>query len=127
MSFLKSMYEQLKDKSKIQLKKKVVGFKHERASVKVLCADGTEINGSIVVGADGIHSKVREEMQREGEASGSGLMAEDKFSKWWFFGSLLKSRADRSLELLCFLSRRRIRRRTSCRFFDISLIILLIR
>jgi len=80
-SFLKSLYEQLGDKSKIQLKKKVIDFKLDRDFVKVRCADGSEFAGSIVVGADGIHSKVREEMQRAGEASGSGLMAEDKFSK----------------------------------------------
>jgi 2-polyprenyl-6-methoxyphenol hydroxylase-like FAD-dependent oxidoreductase len=101
-SFLKSMYEQLRDKSKIQLKKKVIEIKHGRDSVKVVCADGTEFNGSIVVGADGIHSKVREEMQREAETAGSGIMAEDKFSKWgilWLSGQI---RAERSLELSCF-------------------------
>ena len=78
---MRSLYEQLGDKSKIQLKKKVVGFRNEKDSVKVLCADGTEFEGSVIIGADGIHSKVREEMQKAGEKAGSLLMERDKLSK----------------------------------------------
>ncbi|TVY73255.1 FAD-dependent monooxygenase paxM, partial [Lachnellula suecica] len=76
--FLKSLYEQLGDKTKIHLKKKVVGLRHEQDCVKVLCADGTEVVGSVIIGADGIHSKVREEIQRLGEVNGQ--INRDKFS-----------------------------------------------
>lgn len=49
--------------------------------MKVICDDGTEFVGSIVVGADGIRSKVREEMQRAGAEAGNSLMAKDRLSE----------------------------------------------
>jgi len=81
VNFLRGLYEQLGDKSKIQLNKKVVGFRHEKDCVRALCADGTDFEGSVVVGADGIHSKVREEMQKAGEKAGSLLMKRDEQSE----------------------------------------------
>ncbi len=51
-------------------------------SVSILCQDGSEFTGSIVVGADGIHSQTREEMQRYAEKTGPpGLMDKDRNSK----------------------------------------------
>jgi FAD dependent monooxygenase len=47
-------------------------------SVKVRCADGTEFVGDIVVGADGIHSRVRQEMQRLLEENNPGSTARDQ-------------------------------------------------
>ncbi|KAH8810054.1 hypothetical protein F5882DRAFT_99982 [Hyaloscypha sp. PMI_1271] len=79
--FLGSLYEQLEDKSRILLEKKVVDIKHERDGVVVRCQDGSEFRGDLVIGADGIHSRTRVEMQRFAEKMGpKGLMDRDKSS-----------------------------------------------
>ncbi|KAG9238895.1 hypothetical protein BJ875DRAFT_286232 [Amylocarpus encephaloides] len=76
---LRSLHDQLEDKSKIVLQKKVVRIQHEPGSVTVKCQDGSEVVGHIVVGADGIHSKIRNEMQRIADEEGpSGMMDKDK-------------------------------------------------
>jgi FAD dependent monooxygenase len=79
---LGSLYEQLEDKSTILLEKKVVEILHESNGVVVRCQDGSEFRGDLVVGADGIHSRTRTEMQRFAEMTGpKGLMDADKSSK----------------------------------------------
>ncbi|PMD35736.1 FAD/NAD(P)-binding domain-containing protein [Hyaloscypha variabilis F] len=79
--FLASLYEQLEDKSRILLEKKVVEIKHEGNEVVARCQDGSEFRGDLVVGADGIHSRTRVEMQRYAEETGPrGLMDRDKSS-----------------------------------------------
>jgi FAD dependent monooxygenase len=75
--FLGSLYEQLEDKSKILLRKKVVGFEHGEESVTVHCEDGTSFKGDLVIGADGVHSKTRAEMQRIANEKEPGLMDGD--------------------------------------------------
>jgi 2-polyprenyl-6-methoxyphenol hydroxylase-like FAD-dependent oxidoreductase len=77
-NFLKSLYEQLGDKSKILLNKKVIAVELLDEGVRVRCEDGSVFEGSIVVGADGIHSRVRKEMQR---LAPQGLMDRDLKSK----------------------------------------------
>ncbi len=80
--FLRSLYEQLKDKSRICLEKKVTEIRHEGDGVVVRCKDGSEFKGDLVIGADGIHSRTRVEMQRLAEETGpKGLMNRDKSSK----------------------------------------------
>lgn len=82
MQFLRAMYGQLKDKSKILLSKKVASIQHNRDSVTVKCQDGTDFTGDVVIGADGIHSRVRREMQRYAKETGApGLMDEDENRK----------------------------------------------
>lgn len=46
------------------MNKRVTNILDRGDSVLVKCADGTTYRGDITVGADGIHSKVRQEMQR---------------------------------------------------------------
>lgn len=58
--------------------KRVTKISHGSDSVSVQCADGSNFIGDIVVGADGIHSRVRQEMQRLSEESSPGLMDRDK-------------------------------------------------
>jgi 2-polyprenyl-6-methoxyphenol hydroxylase-like FAD-dependent oxidoreductase len=79
--FLRSLYEQLDDrsKSKILLNKKLVKVEHRDNGISVQCADGTEFEGDFVVGADGIHSRVRLEMQRiAGNIGPPGFLDRDK-------------------------------------------------
>ncbi|KAE8445117.1 hypothetical protein EG329_013719 [Mollisiaceae sp. DMI_Dod_QoI] len=81
MQFLRSMYGQLKDKSKIRLSKKLRHIQHNSDSVTVKCEDGTEFTGDIVIGADGIHSRTRQEMQRYAKETGPpGLLDKDESS-----------------------------------------------
>ncbi|KAF4637218.1 hypothetical protein G7Y89_g864 [Cudoniella acicularis] len=80
-TFLQRLFEQLEDKSKVHLNKKVVSFNHDKEHVRVQCYDGSEFVGDIVVGADGIHSRTRQEMQRFAEEAGpQGMMDKDKTS-----------------------------------------------
>lgn len=82
--FLSSLYEQLEDKSKILLNKKVLSFEHGENEVRVKCQDGSEYVGDLVVGVDGVHSRTRQEMQRIAEEEAPGLMKRDLNSKFYF-------------------------------------------
>jgi FAD dependent monooxygenase len=62
--FLGAMYAELLYKENVHLSKRVISIVDANDSVLVKCADGTTYTGDIVVGADGIRSRVREEMQR---------------------------------------------------------------
>lgn len=76
--FLQSLYNQLKNKHNILVGKKVSFIEHEADSVFVHCLDGSVYEGDIVIGADGIHSKVRQEMHRIADKKSPGLMDDDK-------------------------------------------------
>ncbi|KAG4432184.1 hypothetical protein IFR05_012329 [Cadophora sp. M221] len=79
--FLRSMYDQLRDKSKIKTGKRVSSIQHGESSVTVICQDGSVYVGDIIIGADGIHSRTRQEMQRFAEETGPpGIMDRDKNS-----------------------------------------------
>ncbi|KAH6714093.1 hypothetical protein BKA61DRAFT_607191 [Leptodontidium sp. MPI-SDFR-AT-0119] len=79
--FLRSLYDQLRDKSKVKTGKRVSSIQHGENSVTAICQDGSEYAGDIVIGADGIHSRTRQEMQRFAEETGPpGIMDRDKNS-----------------------------------------------
>jgi flavin-dependent dehydrogenase len=61
---LRVLYENLKDKSKINVKKRITSLDHNENEVVVICEDGTAVSGDIVIGCDGVHSKVRHELWR---------------------------------------------------------------
>lgn len=56
------MYDAVPDKSKLLCNKKVQCIEESETGVKVTTTDGSEYNGSIVIGADGVHSVVRKHM-----------------------------------------------------------------
>jgi 2-polyprenyl-6-methoxyphenol hydroxylase-like FAD-dependent oxidoreductase len=73
------MYENLQDKSKVQLKKRISSVDHNAKEVIVLCEDGTAISGDILVGCDGVNSKVRQELWRVAELQEpTSINVEDK-------------------------------------------------
>ena len=79
---LQALYNQLKHKEKILVNKKVMRIEHKKDCVEVVCGDGTSYVGDIVIGADGVHSKVRQEMQRIGNTETPGSMDTDDESKF---------------------------------------------
>jgi 2-polyprenyl-6-methoxyphenol hydroxylase-like FAD-dependent oxidoreductase len=61
---LQVLYENIKDKSKLLKNTRVTKVEMGSDSVTAIAADGTKYTGDILVGADGIHSQVRQEMWR---------------------------------------------------------------
>lgn len=61
---LQTLYRHLWDKKKVLVNQRVERLEHSQDSVKVICKDGTEHVGQIVVGSDGVNSVVRKEMWR---------------------------------------------------------------
>lgn len=61
---LQTLFNRILDKSKILLAKRVSRIDHSRDFVSVQCRDGATYTGDVVVGADGVHSIVRNEMWR---------------------------------------------------------------
>lgn len=63
---LKILYNNLSetDKARVHTNKKVTDVQTHPAGVTVSCADGSTYHGSIVIGADGVHSKTRGFMRK---------------------------------------------------------------
>jgi flavin-dependent dehydrogenase len=66
------LYESIPDKSKVLVNKKVKTVDHSEDGVVVHCEDGSEYAGSMIAGADGVHSTIRGEMWRHMEQSKKG-------------------------------------------------------
>jgi 2-polyprenyl-6-methoxyphenol hydroxylase-like FAD-dependent oxidoreductase len=73
---LSVVYEHIKDKSKVLLKKSLSKVTHSDDSVTIACEDGTEYIGDVLIGCDGINSKVRSEMWRLADAASPGTIPE---------------------------------------------------
>ncbi|KAH7082317.1 FAD binding domain protein [Paraphoma chrysanthemicola] len=61
---LRTLYDNLKDKSKVNVAKRISKVDHNATEVIVLCEDGTAVSGDVLVGCDGVYSKVRQELWR---------------------------------------------------------------
>ncbi|KAI1024237.1 hypothetical protein LB504_005378 [Fusarium proliferatum] len=59
---LEVLYNSIKDKKKVLTNKRVVRTELVNGGVHAITSDGTIIAGDILVGADGVHSRVRSEM-----------------------------------------------------------------
>ncbi|KAL8689123.1 MAG: hypothetical protein Q9218_005135 [Villophora microphyllina] len=81
--FLQMLYDALKDKSKVQLCKRVVKIEQGQDVVCVHTGDEASYRGDLVVGADGVHSRVRAEMWRLAHSMSPGLIStEEKTGEW---------------------------------------------
>ncbi|KAL0769515.1 hypothetical protein CaCOL14_008823 [Colletotrichum acutatum] len=72
--FLRKLYEKLPDHSKVHDKARVEEIIEEYSKTRVILADGREFVGDVVVGADGVHSKVREIMWDTANAANPGMI-----------------------------------------------------
>ncbi|RPA94671.1 FAD/NAD(P)-binding domain-containing protein [Choiromyces venosus 120613-1] len=70
------LYKHVPDKSKVLLGKRVVKVVHSDTGVRVITKDGDEFAGDIVVGADGVHSIIRQEMWALADELSPGLITE---------------------------------------------------
>ncbi|EWG38549.1 hypothetical protein FVEG_01739 [Fusarium verticillioides 7600] len=76
--FLRELYELLPDKSQIYEKARVEEIIEEDSVAHVILADGREFVGDVVVGSDGVHSKVREIMWDKANALYPGMITVDE-------------------------------------------------
>jgi 2-polyprenyl-6-methoxyphenol hydroxylase-like FAD-dependent oxidoreductase len=62
MKFVQMLFETLQNKGKVKTGQRIIGIEQDNQGVRVRLEDGTIEHGDIVVGADGVHSWVREVM-----------------------------------------------------------------
>lgn len=75
---IETLFENLRDKSKILTSREVIKLFSHSDGVEIETGDGTVFHGHLVVGADGVHSRVRREIQRmAAEDTGRDLFPED--------------------------------------------------
>ncbi|OGM51014.1 putative monooxygenase [Aspergillus bombycis] len=63
-ALLEVLYSRISDKSKVLTQKRVATVHHTENSVEVTTTDGSRYSSDILVGADGTHSRIRQEMVR---------------------------------------------------------------
>lgn len=64
-TFIQTLYDKIQDKTKVLTSKRVKAVNISNPDfVRVTTTDGSSYSGDILVGADGIHSTVRQEMAR---------------------------------------------------------------
>jgi 2-polyprenyl-6-methoxyphenol hydroxylase-like FAD-dependent oxidoreductase len=61
------LYEKIQDKSKVLTSQRVQSIENGTSGATVTTTTGQTYTGDIVIGADGIHSKVRQEMWKAAE------------------------------------------------------------
>lgn len=77
---LQVLYDNLKQKNRVIPEKRVSSIELIDGGVLVHTKDGSVYEGDIVVGADGIHSTVRQEMWRIGHQQSPGYFSQDEHS-----------------------------------------------
>lgn len=61
---LRALADAIRQQDKMLLNKRVASVEHTDTGATVLCEDGSSYTGDVVVGCDGVNSKVRKEMWR---------------------------------------------------------------
>lgn len=69
------MYDQLPDKTKMVNGKKVIEVHESYEGVSVLLDDGSREDGDVLIGCDGVHSFVRQNMWNQADTISPGLIS----------------------------------------------------
>ena len=69
---LKTLLKYIKEKDKVLVNKRVRRITYKDSKPIVACEDGSTYPGDIVVGCDGVHSVVRQEMWRIADKEAPG-------------------------------------------------------
>lgn len=89
---LEVLYQSYPDKSKILVNKRVLEVQLSSDKVSALTEDGETYAGDLMVGTDGVHSRIRSEMWRLADQLQPGLITEkERKSKLWCFATLKES------------------------------------
>lgn len=73
---VRKLYESLPDQSRVVMNKKTVDITQSDDAVTVILDDGTTEKGDMVIGADGVHSVVRELMWKHANEQNPGTITE---------------------------------------------------
>ncbi|KAL8788616.1 MAG: hypothetical protein Q9195_007211 [Heterodermia aff. obscurata] len=73
--YLQILYDALPDKTRVHLGAKVVGIEETTNGVSARTSNQASYDGDIVVGADGVHSRVRNEMWRIADTVSPGFIS----------------------------------------------------
>ena len=93
--FLRIVHEQIPDKSFIKTGKRVVDVIDNDDGVIVKLQDGTQEEGDMLIGCDGVHSTVRELLWRDANlAQPDYITTQEKRCKWAYIVSALLSVAN---------------------------------
>jgi len=96
--------DNLRDKGKLLVNKQVERVGHSTHGVTVHCKDGSTYEADVLVGADGVRSKVREEMWRLAEQKSPNSMRSDRNGEYrWpeYNGAFLTALPALSVEYNC--------------------------
>jgi len=74
---LELLFDSLKHKDRVLTGKRVQCVKHGKDSVTVTTRDGSEYTGDILIGADGVHSTIRQQMWQIADEAKSDVFQPD--------------------------------------------------
>jgi 2-polyprenyl-6-methoxyphenol hydroxylase-like FAD-dependent oxidoreductase len=96
---LRVLYDTLSDSSRVLVDKAVVSVEREDSELmRVTTRDGSVYHGNLVVGADGVHSRVRAEMWRLANSKSPGAFPEREMScRYCHFEGKVRYKADYGL------------------------------
>lgn len=77
---LQKLYDNLQQKDKVILQKRVTQLEHTKDGVRVVTQDGSFYEGDMIVGADGVYSTVRKQMHRLAHASSPAYFGKDEYA-----------------------------------------------
>ncbi|KAH6989863.1 hypothetical protein EDB80DRAFT_881882 [Ilyonectria destructans] len=75
---LQILFDNVQDKSKILLNKNVIKIEHRKHGISITCDDESSFQGTILAGADGVASRVRQELWKLAETRQPELVSRDK-------------------------------------------------
>ena len=96
-TLLKSLYNSVSRKERLLVGKRVSRVDCNQDRIVAQCKDGTSYEGAVIVGADGVHSMVRQEMWRHMDLKKPGVISDvERHSEYDFKMPYLKANIDRN-------------------------------